>query len=304
MPRWWTATTAEQRWLADLPRLVDDWCARWHLTVDGPPRHGSNALVVPVRRARQSTPQPAAQPSAQSATQPAALRLTPPDDDVAALSTALEFWRGHGVVAELEADPAAGALLLDRLDPDRALTGEPLAVAIPEIGRIARRLAVPAGDDVAAGVGHTADDVATLTPLQRPVWERLDRPFDGGVLDRAADAAAVILAGDRDPVAVNADLHFDQVLRDGDGRWCVVDPVLRRGDAERTAVNVLWHRADEMSDRDIPRWLDVLVDAAGLDAGLARAWAVWRITDYLLWGLEHGLTQDPPRCARLLDALR
>ncbi|MFI2486659.1 aminoglycoside phosphotransferase family protein [Promicromonospora kroppenstedtii] len=287
MPRWWSATAAEQRWLTDLPRLVDTWCGRWALTVDGPPRHGSNALVVPVRRAGQ----------------PAALRLTPPDDDVAALSTALEFWRGHGVVTELEADPAAGALLLDRLDPDRALTSEPLAVAVPEIGRIARRLAVPAGDDVAAGVGHTADDVATLTPLQRPAWERLGRPFDGGVLDRAADAAAVILAGDRDPVAVNADLHFDQVLRDGGGRWCVVDPVLRRGDAERTAVNVLWHRVDEMSDREIPRWFDVLVEAAGLDEGLARAWAVWRVTDYRLWGLAHGLTQDPPRCARLLDAL-
>ena len=293
MPRWWTATTAEQRWLADLPRLVDTWCARWRLTVDGAPVHGSNALVVPVRRA------------GLTAGLTAALRLTPPDDgDAAALSTALEFWRGHGVVEELAADPAAGALLLDRLDPYRALTGEPLDVALPEIGRIARRLAIPADDDVAAGVGHTADDVATLTPLQRPAWERLGRPFDGGALDRAAEAAAVILAGDRDPVAVNADLHFDQVLRDRDGRWCVVDPVLRRGDAERTAVNVLWHRVDEMSDREIPGWFDVLVDAAGLDAGLARAWALWRITDYRLWGLEHGLTQDPPRCARLLDALR
>ncbi|MFD7023255.1 aminoglycoside phosphotransferase family protein [Promicromonospora sukumoe] len=288
MPRWWTATTAEQRWLTDLPGLVDTWCRRWRLTVDGPPVHGSNALVVPVR----------------SGGVPAALRLTPPGDDTAALSIALEFWRGHGVVEELAADTEAGVLLLDRLDPNRTLAGEPLDVALPEIGRIARRLAVPADDGVASGVGHTADDVAALTPGLRPVWERLGRPFDESVLVRAADAADLILAGERRPVAVNADLHFDQVLRDRDGRWCVVDPVLRRGDAERTAVNVLWHRVDEMADHEIPRWFDVLVEAAGLDPGLARAWARWRVTDYWVWGLENGLTEDPPRCARVLAALR
>jgi streptomycin 6-kinase len=235
---------------------------------------------------------------------PAALRLAPPGDDVAALSAALRFWSGHGVVAEHAADAGAGVLLLERLDPDRSLTNEPLDVAIGEIGRIARLLAVPADDGVAPGLRHTSDDVAGLTPRLRVVWERLGRPFDGADLDVATEAAATILAGDREPVAVNADLHFDQVLRHPDGGWCVVDPVLRRGDAERTAVEVLWHRVDEMADREIPGWFDLLVDSGGLDAGLARAWALWRSTDYRLWGLEHGLTEDPPRCARLLRALR
>lgn len=287
MPRWWAATPAERRWLADLPQQVETWCGHWGLTVDGPPRHGSNALVVPVRRDGE----------------PAALRLAPPGDDVAALSRALRFWRGHGVVEELAADAAHGVLLLERLDPDRSLAREPLDVAITEVGRIARRLAVPAVDGVAAGLTHTSDEVAELTPRLREVWERLGRPFDRAVLDVAADAAAVVLARRRPPVAVNTDLHFDQVLRDAAGNWRVVDPVLRRGDVERTAVNVLWHRVDEMTDRDIPAWFDALVTAGGLDPALARAWALWRVTDYRVWGLEHGLTEDPPRCARLLDAL-
>lgn len=288
MPRWWHATPEERQWLTDLPDLVGAWCERWRLKVDGRPRHGSNALVVPALRDGL----------------PVVLRLTPPGDDVAALVEALRFWRGHGVVAVLAADPAGGALLLERLDPDSSLAHEPLDVAIAEIGRIARRLAVPAGDDVAAGLGRTSDEVIAWTPRLGEAWERLGRPFDRGVLEVAADAAAVILAGDREPVAVNADLHFDQVLRRPDGRWCVVDPVLRRGDAERTAVNVLWHRVDEMTDAEIPGRLGALVEAGGLDADLARAWALWRITDYLVWGLEHGLTEDPPRCARLLRALR
>jgi hypothetical protein len=48
---------------------------------------------------------------------------------------------------------------------------------------------------------------------------------------------------------------------------------------------------------------DVLVDAAGLDPALALARATWRTTDYWLWGLEHGLTEDPVRCARVIRAL-
>ncbi|MFI9487813.1 aminoglycoside phosphotransferase family protein [Promicromonospora sp. NPDC052451] len=287
MPRWWNASAQERQWLTDLPEQVGTWCERWDLMVDGTARHGSNALVVPVR----------------SPGGPAALRLAPPGDDVAALSAALRFWHGHGVVVELAGNADDGVLLLERLDPDRSLVREPLDVAVAEIGRIARRLAVPAGDDVAAGLPHTSDEVAEQTPHLRALWERLGRPFERSAIDVAEQAATTILAERRGPVAVNADLHFDQVLRDAAGRWRVVDPVLRRGDAERTAVNVLWHRVDEMADHEIPRWFDLLVDAAALDAGLARAWALWRITDHRLWGLEHGLTEDPPRCARLLDAL-
>lgn len=287
MPRWWTATPSERQWLAGLPELVQVWCERWDLTLDGTPRHGSNALVVPVRRAGR----------------PAALRLAPPGDDVGALSAALRFWAGHGVVAQLAADVPQRALLLERLDPDRSLAHEPLDVALAEIGRIARRLAVPAGDDVAAGVAHTSDDVTGRTPQLAAAWKRLGRPFDRAVLDVATDAAATILTGDRAPVAVNVDLHFDQVLRHPDGSWCVVDPVLRWGDAERSAVDALWPRVDEMTDAEIPARLAALVEAGELDPGLAHAWALWRVTDYLVWGLEHGLTQDPPRCARLLHAL-
>lgn len=287
MPRWWRATAAERAWLADLPGLVARQCARWGLAVEGEPLHGSNALVVPVA----------------SAAGLAVLRLAPPTDDVGPLVRALDVWRGHGVVALHAADPEAGALLLERLDPHDSLTARPLEEAFVEAGRAARRLAVPLPDDVLAGVPDTSDVVRARTAELAGAWERAGRPLGEGLVGRARRAAEAILATSRVPVAVDADLHFGQVLRAPGGGWRVVDPVLQAGDVERTAVEVLWHRVDEMADADVPRWFAVLVEAAGLDPDLARAWAVWRVTDYLLWGLENGLTQDPARCARLLRML-
>jgi streptomycin 6-kinase len=40
-----------------------------------------------------------------------------------------------------------------------------------------------------------------------------------------------------------------------------------------------------------------------LDFEKARRWALVRCIDYWLWGLEHGLTEDPKRCRRIVDAL-
>jgi streptomycin 6-kinase len=49
--------------------------------------------------------------------------------------------------------------------------------------------------------------------------------------------------------------------------------------------------------------LAVLADSGELDGEKARGWAIVRCVDYWLWGLEHGLTEDPKRCRRILAAL-
>lgn len=49
--------------------------------------------------------------------------------------------------------------------------------------------------------------------------------------------------------------------------------------------------------------LGVIADAAGLDHDHARQTALYRTVDYWLWGLGHGLTEDPDRCTRLAGAL-
>ena len=125
MPRWWQDGTA---WLDALPRLVAEQCERWGLSPDGEVRHGSNALVVSVRRGQQRL----------------ALRLSPPGDDVTVEAAALRFWDGRGTVRLLDADPDRRAVLLEWIGPGGTLGEVPLVDTPAILGAVIRRLAVDA----------------------------------------------------------------------------------------------------------------------------------------------------------------
>ena len=108
-------------------------------------------------------------------------------------------------------------------------------------------------------------------------------------------------AGDPE-LAVNGDLHFGQILSAEREPWLVVDPVLLRGDIGYDLGRLLWSRLDELpEDRQVRAYLAAVVEAAELEPGRAQQLVVVRAMSYLLWGLERGLTEDPPRCLRLLE---
>ena len=281
MPRWWSDETG-RRWLDDLPRLVEEHRRRWGLTVDGPPWHGSNALVVPVRRGDE----------------PLALRLSPPGDDVAAEVRALRFWGGRGTVRLVEADVERAAVLLERLDGSRSLAAVPLDEALRTLAALMLELAVPAPPDVPSTRAVAAEHVRRFPAA----WERCGRPTPVAVLRRAVEAAEELAATAPGDLAANGDLHHEQVLRGTRSPWLVVDPVLLRGDLEYDLARVLWTRLDEMhDDGEVRRCAATVVELTGVPPARARNWLVCRSMDYLLWGLPRGLTTDPVRCRRLLQ---
>lgn len=281
MPRWW-ADEPGAAWVRELPSLVAARCRRWGLVVDGPVMHGSNALVVPVRRSDV----------------PFALRLAPPGDDVEAEVRALRTWAGRGVVQLIDADPSVGATLLERLDGTRTLAAEPLAEAVEVIAGLARSLAVPVSADVesTAAIARQERDRFTADRV------RLGRPAPERLLDAAVEAAEALASDASSMTAVDGDLHFGQVLRGRRAPWIVVDPVLLRGDPEYDLGRVLWSRLDEVErDDDVVALFETFVRVAAVPPERARRWVVVRAMSYLLWGLDCGLTDDPPRCRRLLD---
>ena len=275
MPRWWREGA---EWLAGLPRAVERQCLRWGLTVAGEVAFGSNAIVVPVVRGGVEF----------------VLRMTPPGPEVAEQVRALRWWDGRGMVLLYDADLENGAMLLERLSTP--LASRPVSEAVAVLGQLMRRLAVPAPDDVLS----TAEIVVDRASAFEREWEDLGRPFDRGILRAALDVAPALGETTSD-LAVNADLHSDQVLAGTRENWLTVDPVLYRGDIEFDLARILWTRLDEMTD--IESHFDTVVAGAALeDRDRARDWVVFRTVDYWLWGLKNGLTEDPVRCARLVNA--
>ena len=274
MPRWWSDGSA---WLDGLAQAVDAQAARWGLEIVGDVAYGSNALVVPVARGAEEF----------------ALRMNPPGPEVEEQVRALRWWDGRGMVMLYDADVEAGAMLLERLSTP--LTTRPVAEAVAVLGQLMRRLAVPAPADVPS----TAEIVTRRSAQLEAEWERLGRPFDVGILREALDVSPK-LAVTTSELAVNGDLHSDQVLAGTREPWLTVDPMLLRGDIAYDLARVLWTRLDEMTD--IVAHFETAVGEAGLERDRARDWVVYRTVDYWLWGLSVGLTEDPVRCARLVAA--
>lgn len=281
-PRWWL-DEAGRRWLDDIPRLADHVAARWGLTLTGEVWHGSNAIVIAAERGGQRL----------------ALRLSPPGDDVEAEVGALRLWSGRGTVALEDWNVDLRALLLERLDGSRTLAEESVDSAADVIGAMTRRLAVP----VPSSVRSTSSIAHAHAVSFETEWERLGRPAPRTILDTAARRAER-LAGSGGAFAVDGDLHDGQFLRGGVTEWTVVDPLLLRGDPEYDLARLLWSRFDESTDvATIRATIDRLVDAAGVPAPRAHDWIAVRSMSYLLWGVEHGLTIDPPRCLHILETV-
>ena len=281
-PRFWD-DEAGRAWLERLPRFAAEVCERWELRVDGEPRHGSHALVLPVT----------------SADGPVALRLTPPCQRATDDLRAVRFWAGPPMVRVLRADEDGAATLLERLDPDRPLSRRSTDEIAEVLGGLVPQLSVaPAPVDVPS----TEDEARSIVEGGRRRWHQTGRQVPAEVLGTAVGLADELMTG-APGLAVDGDLHADQVLPDPTGAWRVVDPVLMRGDPAYDLARIVWMTLDRLPDEDaILRFTDRLVGATGLDRSRAEAWLIVRTVGYWLWCLEAGLTEDPVRCARFVAA--
>ena len=277
---------AGRAWVRSLPSLAEELFERWGVTLEeGEPLTGYHGVVVPVRRDDA----------------PCVLKIACPLERIADEVKALSAWCGRGAVLMLEADAGRGAVLLERLDANRTLHSVGLFDGAVIAGELMRTLAVPAPDGVPALTG-IALELATGLPERQ---ERLSNPIPARDFDFVSSLAEQLAATSQDGLLVHADLHYGNVLAGSREPWAAIDPKPVSGEPEHAVPELLWTRVDEVEDdAGIWRLLAVLVESAELDAHKAHAWAVVRCADYWLWGLEHGLTADPNRCARIVTALK
>jgi streptomycin 6-kinase len=263
-----------------LPELVAHLCASWELQVEGGPMHGGLGLVLPVRHAGGAS----------------VLKVSWPGKHVEEEAIALRAWDGRGAVRLERAEPAHGALVLERLDARRSLADQDLPEAVTVAGSLLRQLAIEAPPGLPSA---SAWAVALRRTLARR-WEQQGQPFDRRLLERTLGIAAE-LAGTAGSRLINYDLHYADVLASDRAPWLVVDPKAVVGEPEFGLAQLLWRRLEAMEAQGgLAFHFQALVEAARLDAELARAWTLVRTVDYWLWGLGVGLTEDPERCRRVV----
>ena len=277
-------------WVCGLPGLAAELLDRWGLRPDGPAVHGMAAVVLPVTG--EDRP-------------PAVLKLQEPREETTAAVIGLRAWDGAGIVRLLEADPATGAMLLERLDADRPLStvdddGEAMEILA---SLLARLVAVPAPD----GLRRLADiAVAMLAQVPRAAAGLAD-PAERRLLHTCASAVAELVgeAGDR---LLHWDLHPGNVLAGEREPWLAIDPESLAGDPGFDLLPALEGRWDAVVatgdvERAVLRRFDLLTDAIGGDRRRAVGWTLGRILQNALWDVEDGKGVLDPTQLAVADVL-
>ncbi len=264
------------RWLASLPRLVEELTTDWELSLDGPVAHGRCAVVVPVRTADGTS---------------AALKLTWPHEEARHEHLALQHWHGQGAVLLLRADPHRWALLLERALPTDLSTIDDVE-ACGVVGALLARLHRPAPPQLTRLSSRAADWATRLVALPRsaPIPRRLVEQSGALCRDLAEDAAT-------DGTLVHTDAHYANVLAATREPWLVIDPKPLSGDPHVEPAPLLGNRWEEVVASGDVRWavrrrLDAVVDALGLDPDRARDWVVVRESVAALWTIETAARAD------------
>ncbi|WP_457810840.1 aminoglycoside phosphotransferase family protein [Streptomyces microflavus] len=319
---------AGRAFVAALPGLAGRFLEEWGLRRDGAAMYGMCALVLPVVREADGVP--------------AALKLQLVDEETVGEPVALRAWgaAGAGAVGVLGHDPGTGALLLERLDEGRPLSGVAgggrgagggvgvgwaagvgggaggangavdvagAREAVGVLGAVLARLAaVPAPEGL-----RTLDDAVERMLAAAP--EAVGRLADASERRLLADCAAAVreVAGEPGDRLLHWDLHYDNILagRADAGRageWVALDPKPLTGDPGFEVFPAL----DNLFDAGEVVWrFDALTEALGMerDRGRARAWTLGRVLQNAVWAIGDGereLAPDHAEIARRLLAGR
>jgi streptomycin 6-kinase len=268
-------------WLAQAPRVVAEHLEKWQLTVDGPVMSGVVALVVPV----------------QAPDGPAVLKLQIDDPEHPGEAAALRTWNGDGAVRLLREDPAAGTLLLERLDFRHDLLSVRDDVQAVQIAaQLLVRLNAYKSPE---GVRSLSEIAAGMIEYAPEAARRLADPAEGRlILDWAAAVREV--AGECGDQLLHWDLHYENVLAAEREQWLAIDPKPLSGDPEFELLPALHNRWAEALAGDphrvVRRRFDAMVEVMGLDRERAVIWTLGRALQNSLWTVEDGgVRLEPPQ---------
>jgi len=248
--------TGVAAWCAEIPGLAGAMAERWELTL-GEPFPGGNSS--------------AAFRCARSGGSPAVLKLSP---DVAVVAEQVAMLRlfgaGGRVPAVLAADVAAGAVLLELIEPGTRADELPRPPSARQWADLLRALhAAPVPPDVPRDLRAQCDGF--FDRIGRRVSDpAIGRRVSAADVRRGAERCRALLATATTRVLLHGDLHLGNVLDGGAARGLVaIDPRVCAGDPCFDAVDYL---LDGAGRDGVETRCAALASASGLDADRLYAW--------------------------------
>ncbi|MGI5216909.1 aminoglycoside phosphotransferase family protein [Nocardia sp. CA-290969] len=287
------------RWLAELPAVVDRQCRKWELELIGRPfSGGTHSFVAPVRRGDGSV---------------AVLKIAVPDEENAGEATGMHCYQGDGAARLYDFDPATGALLLEWARPGTPLIAQP---RIPLEGKpenagkiqlacaLYRRLRRPP-TDIPAGYPALPLVADIVSGWQR----RLSSPeltgyLPAAVTARARELCAWLTVPDGPLLIVNRDTHLGNIVAAEREPWLLIDPKSFLGEAAFDAGFLIMKQVETQPD-PVPanRALAATADGLELDRERAHAWAYLRAIEEIDWSIEDDRPADADRYRAVVAAL-
>jgi streptomycin 6-kinase len=262
-------------WLERLPDLVAQAARVWQLDVGSPfDPAGNIGWVAPVRRADGSE---------------AVLKVSCPNHGSDAVGSsvwdgkALEHWAGRGAVRLFESDDANQTLLVERCIPGTTCDELDFAAECEVVASVLAEL-----HSVELPERHEFEALSALVEhFRRTMWDwfdRLDAPFDRGVVAQADDLFTSLTSSSDDEVLLHGDLGGGNVVLSERG-WLAIDPYPVVGDRAFDGRGFLSSRLFQRPLRAAREEVASLADRLNLDA---RRIAGWTFACSVQVALEHG----------------
>lgn len=283
---------AGQQWLMTLPELVSEWRERWGLELSAPFENLSYNLVIPGRNASGMG---------------VVLKVGVPCRELETEAAALNLFEGAGAVRLLEQDTAAGALLLERVNP-----GTPLheLQAEAEAARTAATLM--------RQLWRTPPREHSFPSLA--VWfrafERLRSQFGGGsgpfpseLIMRAERAFTELDASTESSVVLHGDFHHANILFSAERGWLAIDPKGIIGDRGYEVGSFMLNQLPKgvsasATTAILAQRLSIFAEELQISRARLALWAFCHAILSALWDMEEAAPwQGTIRLARLLEDL-
>lgn len=280
-----------------VPEVLFALAARWHLTIGDPVGMGYESLAVG---------------ATDHAGREMVVKLSPPGPRVLAEARAYRALSGPGMARLVDARPDDGALLLLRIRPGTPLKEE------PDDERAADAFAGVLGAGLGGGPGQWRDfprlegqqQLGTLEPWAKHLTA-VTPPTTAATADMARQIAARLWSTSPVPCLMHGDLHDQNILHAGGGRFLAIDPKGVVGDPAYEPACFLMNRwtrdGAKQNPESMVRYAEGVARRVALDPRRVVGWAFVHTAVSLAWSWESGdlidaLPGPDPRWL-VLDAL-